>query len=377
MSSRSFAVLLAGTALFLYNSIPAAAIEPDAAAKALGAALVKGSNVEATYDSAEMDGENIVISGFTVARKSENETVTFEEVTITSPTEGDKGVFQSPEIDFTGGTIAGETSGSIGDAAITGVTVLDAAQTSGGVAETILFETAEANNLQITPKDQPGIVTIARLYVETSNLVDGVPQDSKGSVEGITIPPEVFPETGFKPDTFGYDKLVLDVNWDGSRDLAAKTATINEFTLSIQDGGDLSISGVIGELPDPRTLNDPSAAGNVSKTKVHELTIRYDDNSLAGRVLDFLAQQQGLARADYAKQISDALPFLLIAINNPAFQEQVATAISSFLQDPKSLTIEIAPDEPVSGDDLMALAKTDPGKIPDTLNASVTANSAE
>lgn len=377
MSSRSIAVLFAGTALFLCNSIPAAAIEPDAAAKALAAALIKGSNVEATYDSAEMDGENIVISGFTVARKSENETVTFEEVTITSPTEGDKGVFQSPEIDFTGGTIAGETNGSIGDAAITGVTVLDAAQTSGGIAETLLFETAEANNLQITPKDQPGIVTIARLYVETSNLVDGVPQDSKGSVEGITIPPEVFPETGFKPDTFGYEKLVLDVSWDGSRDLAAKTATINDFTLSIQDGGDLSISGVVGDLPDPRTLNDPSAAGNVSKTKVHELTIRYDDNSLAGRVLDFLAQQQGLARADYAKQISDALPFLLIAINNPAFQEQVATAISSFLQDPKSLTIEIAPDAPVSGDDLMALAKTDPGKIPDTLNASVTANSAE
>ena len=91
-------------------------------------------------------------------------------------------------------------------------------------------------------------------------------------------------------------------------------------------------------------LNDPAAAGNVTKTKVHELTIRYDDHSLAGRVLDFLAKQQGLARADYAKQISDALPFLLIALNNPGFQEQVAAAVSSFLQDPKSLTIEIAPD---------------------------------
>ena len=117
-----------------------------------------------------------------------------------------------------------------------------------------------------------------------------------------------------------------------------------------------------------------AAAGNVTKTKVHELTIRYDDHSLAGRVLDFLAKQQGLARADYAKQISDALPFLLIALNNPGFQEQVATAVSSFLQDPKSLTIEIAPDAPVSGDDLVALAQTDPGKIPDTLHASVSAN---
>jgi hypothetical protein len=367
-------VLLAGTAVLLCNSVPAAAIEPYAAAKALAAALVKGSNVEATYESAEMDGDNIVITNFSIARKSENDTVTFEEVTITSPTDSDAGIFESPEIDFSGGTIAGEASGSIGDATITGVTVLDAAKTSGGLTESVLFETAEANNLQITPKDQPGSISIAKLYVESSDVVDGMPQASKGSVEGITVPPEVFSEATFKPDAIGYDKLVLDVSWDGSRDLAAKTATINDFTLSIHDGGDLSISGVIGELPDPRTLNDPNAAGSVSKTKVHSLTIRYDDNSLAGRVLDYLANQQGLARADYAKQISDALPFLLIAMNNPGFQEQVAAAVSGFLQDPQSITIEIAPDAPVSGDDLIALAKTDPGKIPDALKASITAN---
>jgi hypothetical protein len=110
---------------------------------------------------------------------------------------------------------------------------------------------------------------------------------------------------------------------------------------------------------------------------VHNLTVRYDDNSLAGRVLDFMAQQQGVTREDYAKQITAALPFLLMALNNPAFQDEVAKAVSGFLQDPKSLTIEIAPEAPVSGEDLIALAKTEPGAIPDKLNASVTANSPE
>jgi hypothetical protein len=55
----------------------------------------------------------------------------------------------------------------------------------------------------------------------------------------------------------------------------------------------------------------------------------------------------------------------------------VATAIGGFLQDPKSLTIDIAPDAPVSGDDLIALAKTEPGAIPDKLKATVTANAPE
>src|SRR4029079_9174587 len=103
------------------------------------------------------------------------------------------------------------------------------------------------------------------------------------------------------------------------------------------------------------------------KTQLHNLTIRYDDKSLAGRVLDFLAKQQNLSRDDYAKQISAALPFLLAAINNPPFQSQVAAAVGGFLKDPKSLTIDFAPDAPVSGDDLIALAKTQPGAIPDKL----------
>ena len=257
--------------------------------------------------------------------------------------------------------------------------MLDPAKdTGGGLGSNILFHTAEATDLKVTHKDQPGEVTVDRMYVESGNVVDNVAQDSKGSVEGITIPSSLFPpDSGFRPQSLGYDKLVLDVSWDGSRDLAAKTVTIREFTLSIENGGDLSFEGVLGEVPDARKLNDSTAAQDVTKTQLHNLTIRYDDKSLAGRVLDFLAKQQNLSRDDYAKQISAALPFLLAAINNPPFQNQVAEAVGGFLQDPKSLTIDLTPDAPVSGDDLMALAKTQPGAIPDKLKATVTANTAE
>lgn len=379
MSSRTLAVLLASTALLFAASFPAAAIEAKAAADALAAAVVKGSHVEATYDSASEDGGNVSIEGFKITRKSEGETVTFDEVVIESPADADNGVFHSPKITFSGGKLAGDSNGTLGDATLTDVTVLDPKQdTGGGLGSNILFHTAEATDLKVSRKDQPGEVSVDRMYVESGNVVDNVAQDSKGSVEGITIPSAVFPpESAFKPDTLGYDKLVLDVSWDGSRDLAAKTVTIRDFTLTVENGGDLSLEGLLGEIPDARKLNDASAAQDVTKTQVHNLTIRYDDKSLAGRVLDYLAKQQNLTRDDYAKQISAALPFLLAALNNQAFQDQVAKAVSGFLQDPKSLTLEIAPDAPVSGDDLIALAKTQPGAIPDKLKATVTANTAE
>ena len=101
-----------------------------------------------------------------------------------------------------------------------------------------------------------------------ANVVDNIPQDSKGSVEGITLPPAVFPPAAeFTPQTIGYDKLVLDVSWDGSRDAATQTMTIRDLTLGIQDGGDLSIEGVIGKVPGAHTLNDPTAAAKVSRDR--------------------------------------------------------------------------------------------------------------
>ena len=75
----------------------------------------------------------------------------------------------------------------------------------------------------------------------------------------------------------GYDKLVLDVSWDSSRDIAKKTMTIRDFTIHIHDGGDLSITGVMGNLPDPRILDDAGAASKASKAEVHKLTVRYED----------------------------------------------------------------------------------------------------
>jgi hypothetical protein len=52
---------------------------------------------------------------------------------------------------------------------------------------------------------------------------------------------------------------VFDVSWDGTRDLAAKTMTIRDFTVSMQEGGDFSLTGIMGNLPAPTALNDANA----------------------------------------------------------------------------------------------------------------------
>jgi hypothetical protein len=376
MTLRILSVSLAVASLSAAGT-PASAMEPDAVAKALGAALVKGVNVAASYDSAHADGDNVVVDGLTVSRLSSDQTLRFDKVVIDKPTADGNGVFQSPLISFAGGTLAGESNGTIDAATMTDAVVLDASLVkSTGPGEGILFHTAEVTGVHVARQAEPGEISIDRIEVESGNVVDNHAQDSKGRVENVTLSPDLFP-TGLTPATIGYDKLALDVSWDSSRDMAAKTMTIRDFTIAVHDGGTLTVKGVMGNLPDPRVLDDAGAASKASGTEVHQLTVSYLDNSLAGRVLDALAKRQGVTREEYVQQLSAALPFLLLTLNNPAFQSQVSSAVKGFLENPHSIRISLDPDAPVSGSDIMSLLKTDPATVPDRLKASVTANAPE
>ena len=379
MPARLAAALLSGAA-FVATAMPAFAIEPEAAADALAAALTGEANAEADYDEASQDGSDVVITGLTVSHAGDDgeESVSFAETVIESPTEGDTGVFESPSISFSEGAIAGESTGTIANATLTDVTVLDPDEAAGdGPGQAIIFGTAEATDLKVTLKDQAGEVSVGRIYMETGDVVDNVPQSSRGSVEDITVPAEAFADSQFTPQTIGYDNLVLGLTWDGSRDAEAKTLDLRDVTLSIRDGGQLKISGKFGNLPEPTALNDADASAKAAAAEIHALTIRYTDESLAGRILDVMAQQQGISREEYAAQIAGALPFLLAALNNPEFQNEVAGAVGAFLQDPQSITIRVEPEAPVTGGEIMGLVGTAPQTLPDKLNVSVTANSAE
>jgi hypothetical protein len=374
MSSRLSAALLSATASVAL-SFPAAALEPEAAAQALATALAGGSNAKVTFDGATQSGDDIVVSGLTVADSQGDGIVRFAETIIENPTEGGTGIFDSPRIAFNNGAVSGESTGSIGSAALTEVSVLDPATVPGKApGKGVLFKTAEATDIKLARKDQPGELTVARVFTEVGNVVDNLPQDSKGSVEDVTVPPEFFAGADFTPQSLGYDKLVLDVTWDGSRDVAAKTMTVRDFTVSIQEGGELSFQGVMGNLPDPTVLNDADAPAKANDVEVHTVTVRYEEESLAGRILDWMAQKQGITRADYANQIAAALPFLLAAVNNPEFRNELAGAVGTFLKDPQSLTLKIEPPAPISGEEIMKIAGSAPQSLPDRLNASVTAN---
>ncbi len=124
----------------------------------------------------------------------------------------------------------------------------------------------------------------------------------------------------------------------------------------------------------PALLADDASPDALANGKLENLTIRFDNTGVVERALDMQAKMMGASREDIVAQLNGALPFMLNAINNPAFQEKVATAGQAFLADPKSLTITVSPAQPVPFQEIMGNAMSAPQTLPDMLGIDVTAN---
>lgn len=114
----------------------------------------------------------------------------------------------------------------------------------------------------------------------------------------------------------------------------------------------------------------------VAKMSLGRLAIRFDDDGITGKVLDFVAQQQGASRDVLVAGLSAALPAMAAQAGLPeATQTMLLKAVSTYLGDPKSLEITSAPANPVPFKDVVeAVGTEDPANLVNLLELKVTAN---
>ena len=110
---------------------------------------------------------------------------------------------------------------------------------------------------------------------------------------------------------------------------------------------------------------------------INNMSVRFDDDSLTNKVLEFIGKQQGVSAKDLANQVKALVPFATGQLNNPELAAQVSAAVNTYLDDPKSLEIEAAPSAPVPFSAIMGGAMTNPMSLTQTLGLKVTAEGVE
>lgn len=193
----------------------------------------------------------------------------------------------------------------------------------------------------------------------------------------------------------GYTTLTGDFKLDGVWEVEPGTFSLREYSLSLNDIGQLAmslqISGYTLEFikamqqaqaaaaanPDPEAAQQAmgfAMLGMLQQLSFNSASVRFDDASVTEKALTFAGKQQGMSGDQMRMAIKGMMPLMLGQLGIPALQQQISAATNIYLDNPGNITISAKPASPVAVPVIMGAGMGDPKTLVDLLNVQVTAN---
>jgi hypothetical protein len=165
---------------------------------------------------------------------------------------------------------------------------------------------------------------------------------------------------------------------------------LDSFRITVKDAGTLDIGARIGGLTPETARSLQAIRGNIAKAPrgekrqpitalgalIEQLTlvgasVSFQDDSLTGKILDYVAAGQSVDRGEIVARAKQTLPLALMTLNDPEAAVEAAGALSAFLDDPKNLTIRAEPPNPVPLRDIIGGSML---ALPQILGVKIEAN---
>ena len=78
-----------------------------------------------------------------------------------------------------------------------------------------------------------------------------------------------------------------------------------------------------------------SMMGLIQQLTFNSASIRFDDAAITKRVLDYVSSQQGISGDQLALSLKGMVPLMMAQLDVPELQNQVSTAVNSYLDAPE------------------------------------------
>jgi len=346
--------------------------------------------MELTAESAEMRGNNVVLSGVTVSPTAADDKFTIDEILLEGVEEAGNGAFTVSRAGMPafsnvkdGYTVAFE------GAVLEGCYIAGPEETDP-IAKGGFCRNYEVGGLTIAKSSTP-VFELEGISIAMSPYEPGGTMDYDVKVKDFTIDFAQVedPKAKATMGELGYETLTGRVNvtgqWNaGSGDASMSQAIIldDAATLNI----DLAVGGYTPELiaamqemnKQMQEQSDQAKGlammGLMQQLQIANISIELVDDSATGKILDFVAKQQGSTRAGVVAMAKGTLPFALAQLQNPEFAAAASAAVGAFLDSPGSLKIAAMPAAPVPVAQVVGAAMAAPQSIIGVLNIKVTAN---
>ncbi|MGQ5718020.1 hypothetical protein [Rhizobiales bacterium] len=271
------------------------------------------------------------------------------------------------------------------------------------IAKMMAYQTFKVDSL-VVAEDGQEMANIKDISAKSSAYTKGTPMTYEFGVKSIDLDIEKMEEVRKKSEAesgeatpnpmidLGYKQLKMAITSTGSWEpekgdlvmdkMEFDVADLGKFDTTLKLGGyDTKFIKAIQEankkLADSGENNDAATMamlGLMQQLSIGGISFRYDDASLTPKLLEYYGKQQGISSEDMVNQIKGIAPLMVGYLGHADFAIQATTALNTYLDDPKSLTIAAKPDAPVSFALIAATATADPKKIIDLLAVKLTAN---
>lgn len=385
-------ILAASTLLGAATLAGASAQEVEAAAERLQAYVAdQGFRIE--WDGVEVDGADGILVR---ARAGDGDTMTpIGDIRLANVSRDDKGyrIERITLADFSGADEEEEVRFAAQGIEL-GKVLLPDEDKRDNYGGFLFYETFTLDRMALTLAGTE-VFTMGDVHFDITEPDGDTPMDFSGAAESFTLDLSLMEDEdqlavmealGLK-EMEGY--FEIEGSWnpnDGRIEFSQYDMTVVEagtigFTVDL-GGYTPSLIASLRELQKQMAENpdsDNSAQGLailglLQQMTFHSAEISFADDTLTNKVLDYVAQNQGMRPADIANQAKAVVPFVLAQLNNPELTAQASQAVSAFLDDPQSLTVAARPDQPVPFALLMATAMTTPAELTRSLGVTVSAN---
>lgn len=268
--------------------------------------------------------------------------------------------------------------------------------TKGDLDSLLFYKSAHAGAISAT-KDGTQVFAISNADATMTKRADKSGLDFGVEVNGVTADLSKVddPQSKLAIEQLNLKQLNGKIAMKGGWELAPGKIDITEYSFDFKDIGKLNIAlSLSGYTPafakslqealktvrsNPNQQDAQQSAGLAMLGLLQQLTfnsaqIRFDDASITSRALEFAGKQQGVTGKQLADTLKAMTPIMMAQLNIPELQNAVSTAVSAYLDNPKSLTVTASPDKPVPLPMIIGAAMGAPTSIPNVIGLKVSSN---
>ncbi|MFK0688734.1 hypothetical protein ACFX5Q_11075 [Mesorhizobium sp. IMUNJ 23033] len=266
---------------------------------------------------------------------------------------------------------------------------------TGPTGSMLMYKSAELANMTVKVADKSAF-SMDGLAIEITPPADGKAMEFTGTTEKFNADLTLVEDPKSKEviDALGYQNITGNIDVAGTWQPSDGKVELSKYDIAVDNAGKFGMTFDLGgytldfvksvQEMQKKMAAQPEGADNsaqgmamlglMQQLSFNGASIRFDDDSLTGKVLEYVGKQQGMSAKDIANQAKAIVPFGMAQLNNPELTAEVTAAVSKYLDEPKSLEISAEPPASVPFALIMAGAMSNPLDLPKTLGVKVKAN---